>query len=363
MTSAPPTKVAAAATKGEVVVSADRQRMKLSRDAKNTVQPSAAASPIIRKSCGRTRSPASATPPSTIRTAPVISPACTGSSSSVIAIATDTSGAVPTTTDTLAAPESWIARKKSTCETPGANSPARKNANVSPSGTPSPAIAAASAQTTNPTNTLTSAPSSASPPCRRPILIATEVAPKRKAEAHARATAVTSGEPIRLARMERVCDRRRRVDRQPARGAPLARRRDRGCSAAGPSMPRRSRRTGCASPAARLHRRGRARPPIRPSCPTPTSRSWRRRRPTSRPPPRGSPAASAGAAVMTIQNGLGAEEIVRAHGAWPLLSAVTFMSGTKHGDAHVEYVLDTRDLARARAAATPLRARAARSRR
>src|SRR4051794_41975215 len=44
---------------------------------------------------------------------------------------------------------------------------------------------------------------------------------------------------------------------------------------------------------------------------------------------------------MTIQNGLGAEEIVAAHGAWPLLSAVTFMSGTRQGDAHVEYVLDT----------------------
>ena len=44
---------------------------------------------------------------------------------------------------------------------------------------------------------------------------------------------------------------------------------------------------------------------------------------------------------MTIQNGLGAEEIVREHGDWPLLSAVTFMSGTKHGDQHVEYVLDT----------------------
>ena len=44
---------------------------------------------------------------------------------------------------------------------------------------------------------------------------------------------------------------------------------------------------------------------------------------------------------MTIQNGLGAEEIVRGHGDWPLLSAVTFMSGTKHGDQHVEYVLDT----------------------
>jgi 2-dehydropantoate 2-reductase len=47
------------------------------------------------------------------------------------------------------------------------------------------------------------------------------------------------------------------------------------------------------------------------------------------------------ATVMTIQNGLGAEEIVAAHGEWPLLSAVTFMSGTRLGDAHVEYVLDT----------------------
>jgi len=48
-----------------------------------------------------------------------------------------------------------------------------------------------------------------------------------------------------------------------------------------------------------------------------------------------------GAMMMTIQNGLGAEEIVTAHGDWPLLSAVTFMSGTKHSDTHVEYILDT----------------------
>ncbi|MEX2212359.1 MAG: 2-dehydropantoate 2-reductase [Gaiellaceae bacterium] len=47
------------------------------------------------------------------------------------------------------------------------------------------------------------------------------------------------------------------------------------------------------------------------------------------------------AAVMTVQNGLGAEEIVRGHGAWPLISGVTFMSGTRHSDTHVEYVLDT----------------------
>ena len=49
----------------------------------------------------------------------------------------------------------------------------------------------------------------------------------------------------------------------------------------------------------------------------------------------------AGATVMTTQNGLGAEELVAAHGDWPLLSSVTFMSGTRHDDAHVEYVLDT----------------------
>jgi 2-dehydropantoate 2-reductase len=49
----------------------------------------------------------------------------------------------------------------------------------------------------------------------------------------------------------------------------------------------------------------------------------------------------AGATVMTTQNGLGAEDIVAAQGDWPLLSSVTFMSGTRHDDAHVEYVLDT----------------------
>jgi 2-dehydropantoate 2-reductase len=49
----------------------------------------------------------------------------------------------------------------------------------------------------------------------------------------------------------------------------------------------------------------------------------------------------AGATVMTIQNGLGAEERIAAHGDWPLLSSVTFMSGTRHSDTHVEYILDT----------------------
>ena len=47
------------------------------------------------------------------------------------------------------------------------------------------------------------------------------------------------------------------------------------------------------------------------------------------------------ATMMTTLNGLGAEEIVRAHGDWPIISAVTFMSGTRHDDTHVEYILDT----------------------
>ncbi len=51
--------------------------------------------------------------------------------------------------------------------------------------------------------------------------------------------------------------------------------------------------------------------------------------------------ASPEATMMTIQNGLGAEEVVARHGDWPLISAVTFMSGNRQSDVHVEYELDT----------------------
>ena len=47
------------------------------------------------------------------------------------------------------------------------------------------------------------------------------------------------------------------------------------------------------------------------------------------------------AIVVTVLNGIGAEEIVRSHGEWPIVSGVTFMSGTRHSDTHVEYILDT----------------------
>lgn len=47
------------------------------------------------------------------------------------------------------------------------------------------------------------------------------------------------------------------------------------------------------------------------------------------------------AIVMTVQNGLGCEEVVARFGDWPVLSSVTFMSGRRHSDIHVEYELDT----------------------
>lgn len=47
------------------------------------------------------------------------------------------------------------------------------------------------------------------------------------------------------------------------------------------------------------------------------------------------------AMIMTVQNGLGCEEVVARYGDWPIISAVTFMSGNRHSDTHVEYELDT----------------------
>src|SRR5206468_3459333 len=49
---------------------------------------------------------------------------------------------------------------------------------------------------------------------------------------------------------------------------------------------------------------------------------------------------AAQATLMTVQNGLGAEDVVRRHGDWPLISAITFMSGTRHSDTEVDYIRD-----------------------
>ncbi len=49
----------------------------------------------------------------------------------------------------------------------------------------------------------------------------------------------------------------------------------------------------------------------------------------------------ANAIILTVQNGLGCEEVVNKYGDWPIISSVTFMSGVRHSDTHVEYELDT----------------------
>jgi 2-dehydropantoate 2-reductase len=50
---------------------------------------------------------------------------------------------------------------------------------------------------------------------------------------------------------------------------------------------------------------------------------------------------AADATMVTVQNGLGAEQVVRRHGNWDLVSGITFMSGTRQSDTEVEYILDT----------------------
>jgi 2-dehydropantoate 2-reductase len=47
------------------------------------------------------------------------------------------------------------------------------------------------------------------------------------------------------------------------------------------------------------------------------------------------------ATVMTVQNGLGSEEVVCRYGPWKVISGVTFISGIRHSDAVIEYELDT----------------------
>ena len=46
-------------------------------------------------------------------------------------------------------------------------------------------------------------------------------------------------------------------------------------------------------------------------------------------------------AIISAQNGLGSEEIIAEHTRGQVIRGTTFMSGTKHGDTHVQYELDT----------------------
>lgn len=46
-------------------------------------------------------------------------------------------------------------------------------------------------------------------------------------------------------------------------------------------------------------------------------------------------------AIISAQNGLGSEEIIAGHTRGQVIRGTTFMSGTRHGDTHVQYELDT----------------------
>ena len=166
-------------------------RRTLSRTAKSTVAPTAKRTPSRRKSAGRTRSFASAKPPATINPAPASSAALTGSPSTVNAIATATSGAVPISTDVRAAPASRTARTNRICESPGAIAPATRNGHSSPRSKSGLATRLIAPVTTSATVDMASEPSSGSSLLRRANRTATAIAPKSAAERHARRTAAT----------------------------------------------------------------------------------------------------------------------------------------------------------------------------
>ena len=82
-------------------------------------------------------------------------------------------------------------------------------------------------------------------------------------------------------------------------------------------------------------------PPTPRSCPTFDLGIVATRPPTSTRRRRGSRAASPGDGDDGAERPRRRGGRARAHGAWPIISAVTFMSGIRHSDAHVEYELDT----------------------
>ncbi len=136
----------------------------------------------------------------------------------------------------------------------------------------------------------------------------------------------------------RICSRRLRRGRLAVRGEPRAARRRRGVGVRpGAGARRRDQRE---RPAALRRRRGRsatrARRPTPPSCRRATSASSRRRRCTPRarsPRPR---TRSRTAAVCTVQNGVGNEEVLAAH-VERVIRGTTFPAGRIVEPGHVQW--------------------------
>ncbi len=261
----------------------------------------------------------------------------------MIAIVTATSGAAPAITDARAGPASRTPRTKRSCAPPGASSPASRNGHSSPPHSrPIERDRRADAEPAE--RRRERADQGVAAPAHRE-------AERDRHAAEEQGGGEREGDPghrsepngLALRHGDRASLRGRRGrDRQPLRRAPGVASPRSACSRGATSRPQAlERRRAADLRQVRLHRpRLRDRRPGR-AARRSTSGSSRPRRRSSRTPPRALAGRCPGATMMTIQNGLGAEELVRAQGDWPLLSAVTFMSGVRHSDTHVEYELDT----------------------
>ena len=132
---------------------------------------------------GRPRSRTSSVPPATTSSVPSTSATCTGSLSSVTAIAADSTGETPTNTAVRDGPITPTARVKRIWLIPGANSPVTKNGQVSTQSNPvrSPVTTARTTQHTPARNVVTSEAASASSGGCRASRIVTASAPNDSA--------------------------------------------------------------------------------------------------------------------------------------------------------------------------------------
>ena len=178
MAAAPSSEVAVA-TRGGGCWSRATQRTALSRNAKSAAQTRASAAPTALKSCGRTRSRVRVAPPATMSTVPATSATWKGSPSSVSAINTEISGAVPIRIAARDGPASRTARTNTICDTPGTSIPTSANAQSCPGRMLDQAASARAAEITNAVAAAIAAPASGSAPVRRAIRTVTASAPKQ----------------------------------------------------------------------------------------------------------------------------------------------------------------------------------------
>ena len=201
------TRQPAAATTPGTAFPVSAQRTKLSRAEMSEAARTPAVAPAAVRRAAVDRVDTSATAPPTIATVPRTRPARMGSPSSEIAKSADRSGETPTRIAVREAPTASIARTKSTCERPGATSPATRNGQTPCQVSPPRNGAASTRQTRSAPAVVASETASGSEPGRKEARIATAIAPKRTAESAASAKAST--------RQRQPCSRTSRTSSTP----------------------------------------------------------------------------------------------------------------------------------------------------